>query len=124
MKIHDEGLRAPLIERHSRERGNPGQTCAGEAAHRLYPSQQTQRGTLYTGVTSDLVRRVAEHKSGLVEGFTRKYGVHMLVYYERHNDMRSAIARAKQIRKWKRAWKVRLIESENPEWRDLAEESL
>ena len=88
----------------------------------VYIMASTRNGTLYTGVTSDLPRRVSQHKTGLVEGFTKKYGVHMLVYYERHNDMRSAIIREKQIKKWNRAWKLKLIERENPEWRDLSDE--
>jgi len=78
-----------------------------------------QNGTLYTGVTSDLVKRVWEHQNSLVEGFTTKYGVHRLIYFELHGDMNSAITREKQIKKWKRAWKIRLIEEVNPQWRDL-----
>jgi putative endonuclease len=88
----------------------------------VYILASKRNGTLYTGVTSDLARRVWEHKSDLVEGFTQKYGVHMLVYYEWHDDMRSAIIREKQIEKWNRTWKLRLIERENPEWRDLSDE--
>ena len=88
----------------------------------VYILASKRNGTLYTGVTSDLARRVAEHKSDLVEGFTKRYGVHMLVYCEWHNDMRSAISREKQIKKWNRAWKLRLIERDNPEWRDLTED--
>jgi len=90
----------------------------------VYILASKRNGTLYTGVTSHLVHRIAEHKSGLVDGFTRKYRVHALVYYERYNDMRSAIAREKQIKKWNRAWKLRLIERDNPEWRDLSDELL
>ncbi len=81
-----------------------------------------RNGTLYTGVTSDLVKRTWEHKSDLVEGFARKYGIHTLVYFELHENMLSAIAREKQIKKWHRAWKLRLIEEQNPEWRDLWED--
>ena len=88
----------------------------------VYILASKRNGTLYTGVTSDLARRVGEHKNGLVEGFSRKYGVHILVYCEFHNDMRSAIAREKQIKKWNRAWKLRLIERENPDWRDLSDD--
>jgi len=76
--------------------------------------------TLYVGVTNDLKRRLYEHKEGLVSGFTRKYRVHSLVYYEATTDVRSAIAREKQIKRWRREKKVRLIESMNPEWKDLA----
>jgi putative endonuclease len=76
-------------------------------------------GTLYIGVTNDLVRRVYEHKVGSVEGFTKKYGVTKLVYFEAHSDVEAAILREKQIKKWNRAWKVRLIEEKNPNWDDL-----
>lgn len=88
----------------------------------VYILASKRNGTLYIGVTSKLAHRVWEHKTGRIEGFTKRYGVHMLVYFEWHNDMRSAIAREKQIKKWKRAWKVRLIEQENSEWRDLADD--
>ncbi len=76
-------------------------------------------GTLYTGVTGDLPRRIHEHREGLVPGFTTKYGVKMLVWYERHETMPLAIAREKQIKRWNRRWKFELIETLNPEWRDL-----
>jgi len=78
-----------------------------------------RNGTLYTGVTNNLLKRVYEHKSNLVEGFTKKYNVHNLVYYEIHGDIYNAINREKQIKKWKRQWKTELIEKENPEWKDL-----
>jgi len=80
-----------------------------------------RNGTLYTGVTSDLVKRVYEHKNDLVEGFTKKYYVHSLVWYELHESVESAITREKQIKKWKRNWKLKLIECENPNWNDLYE---
>ncbi len=76
-------------------------------------------GTLYVGVTSDLVKRMAEHTQGLLEGFTKKYGVKTLVYYEMHETMEGAIVREKQIKEWRRLWKIRLIEGMNPEWRNL-----
>ncbi len=76
-------------------------------------------GTLYIGVTSDLVKRVWEHKNGLVPGFTDKYKVHCLVYYELHENMESAILREKQMKKWERSWKIRLIEEKNSKWNDL-----
>ena len=88
----------------------------------VYILASKRNGTLYVGVTSNLAKRVWEHREQLVEGFTRKYGVHELVYYEIHDDMISAITREKQIKKWNRAWKLRLIERHNPEWRDLWEE--
>ncbi len=75
---------------------------------------------LYTGVTNDLNRRIGEHKDGLIPGFTKKYRVHVLVYYESTTDVRAAIAREKQIKRWRREKKVRLIESLNPEWKDLS----
>ena len=78
-----------------------------------------RNGTLYVGVTSDLVQRVWQHKEGLVEGFTKRYGVHMLVWYEVHETMEGAVMREKAIKKWNRAWKARLIEEGNPTWRDL-----
>ncbi len=81
-------------------------------------SSQT-RGTLYVGVTSNLTKRVYEHKNGLVEGFTKKYGVHRLVYYEIAKDADTALSRERQMKKWNRAWKLRLIEEQNPEWADL-----
>ncbi len=75
--------------------------------------------TTYTGVTSTLLKRVWEHKNNVVEGFTKKYGVHTLVWYEGHETMESAIQREKTIKNWKRAWKIKVIEEMNPQWRDL-----
>ncbi len=80
-----------------------------------------RNGTLYIGVTSNLLKRAWEHKNDLVEGFTKKYGVHRLVYYEMHESMESALHREKQLKKWNRAWKLDLIEKQNPDWRDLWE---
>jgi putative endonuclease len=77
------------------------------------------RGTLYVGVTSDVIKRTWEHKHDQVEGFTRKHAVHQLAWFELHNDMTAAIQREKQIKKWNRLWKIRLIEETNPEWTDL-----
>ena len=76
-------------------------------------------GTLYIGVTSDLVKRVWQHREGLAEGFTKRYGIKTLVWYEVHADITEAIRREKQIKKWGRAWKVELIQKGNPRWRDL-----
>ena len=76
-------------------------------------------GTLYVGVTNDLVRRVFEHKTNSVKGFTEKYDVHRLVYFEQFDDIENAIRREKRIKKWNRSWKVRLIEETNPNWTDL-----
>ena len=78
-------------------------------------------GTLYTGVTSDLVKRVYEHRNGITEGFTKTYGVHRLVWYEPHEDIEYAILREKQIKAWKREWKIKMVEEFNPEWDDLYE---
>ena len=80
-----------------------------------------RNGTLYTGITSDLVKRVYEHKNNFVDGFTKKYHVHHLVWYEIHDSAETAIAREKQIKKWKRTWKLELIEQINPKWIDLYE---
>ena len=85
----------------------------------VYILARKRNGTLYIGVTSDLVRRVFEHRNNLVDGFTKKYGVHKLVYYEESDSIDSAIAREKQLKKWSRAWKIRLVEKVNPVWRDL-----
>jgi len=76
-------------------------------------------GALYIGVTNNLVRRVYEHREKLANGFTKRYGVASLVYYEVHSEIEAAIIREKQMKKWNRAWKVRLIEEENPNWNDL-----
>ena len=85
----------------------------------VYMLASKRNGTLYTGVTSNLLKRVWEHKNNLVEGFTNKYGVHTLVWYELHNTMDSAIQREKAIKNWKRAWKLKVIEKMNSHWRDL-----
>ena len=81
-----------------------------------------KNGTLYTGVTSNIVQRIWQHKNDLVEGFTKKYGVHLLVWFEAHVTMESAIQREKTIKSWKRCWKMELIESANPQLQDLYEE--
>jgi putative endonuclease len=88
----------------------------------VYILASRRNGTLYVGVTSDLIKRVWQHKNDLVEGFTKQYGVHVLVWYEPHETMESAIKREKAIKKWNRRWKLKLIEQSNPQWRDLYEE--
>ena len=88
----------------------------------IYIMASKKDGTLYIGVTNDLERRVLEHKSDILEGFTKKYAVHNLVYYEVSSDINSAIGREKQLKGWKREWKIDLIEKDNTEWRDLSEE--
>jgi putative endonuclease len=85
----------------------------------VYLLASGRKGTLYVGVTSNLVRRIWEHKTGVVEGFTQKYKIHTLVWFEQHETMESAIKREKAIKAWKREWKVELIAEENPQWRDL-----
>lgn len=85
----------------------------------VYILASKRNGTLYVGVTSNLPKRCWEHRSGLVDGFTKKYGIHTLVYFEAHEDMMSAITREKHLKKWNRTWKLRLIEEHNPGWRDL-----
>jgi putative endonuclease len=88
----------------------------------VYLLASKRNGTLYTGVTSNLLARIHQHRAGLARGFTRKYGVNLLVWFEQHPTMHSAITREKRIKKWNRAWKLELIESDNPDWRDLAED--
>ena len=86
----------------------------------VYILASHKNGTLYIGVTSNLVQRLHQHRSGLIEGFTKDYGVHRLVWFGGGGSMEDAIRREKQIKKWNRQWKIGLIERENPEWRDLA----
>lgn len=93
-----------------------------EKAFCVYILASARNGTLYVGVTSNLVQRVWQHKEGLAEGFTKDYGVNQLVWYEQHDSAESAILREKQIKKWNREWKVELIEAENPYWHDLYSE--
>ncbi len=88
----------------------------------VYILASKRNGTLYTGVTSDLIKRIWEHKNDLVAGFTKRHRVHTLVWYELHADMISAIEREKNIKEWKREWKLNLIEKNNPDWRDLYDE--
>lgn len=88
----------------------------------VYILASKRKGTLYIGVTSALAQRVWQHKNSVVQGFTEKYNVVNLVYYETCNDAESAINREKQLKTWNRAWKIRLIEKQNPEWRDLYED--
>ena len=87
----------------------------------VYILSSRRNGTLYTGVTSDLVQRVWQHKNGVADGFTKRYKVHLLVWYEAHETMESAILREKALKEWRRKWKLALIERENPRWEDLYE---
>ena len=86
----------------------------------VYILASRRNGTLYVGMTDDLVRRAWEHRNGTIPGFTKKYGVHTLVWYEQHETRESAFQRERQMKKWNRAWKLKLIEQSNREWRDLA----
>jgi putative endonuclease len=90
----------------------------------VYILASKRNGTLYVGVTSELIQRIWQHKNDLVEGFTKRYGVHRLVWYEACGTMDVAIAREKAIKEWQRAWKIRLIQEANPEWQDLYDELL
>jgi putative endonuclease len=85
----------------------------------VYILASDRNGTLYIGVTSDLMRRIWEHKNKFVEGFSKQYGVDQLMWFEQHEEIEQAIIREKQIKKWDRTWKIRLIESANPYWNDL-----
>lgn len=85
----------------------------------VYILTSKKNTVLYTGITNDLVKRVYEHKQNLISGFTKKYNVHKLVYYEQYNDVYEAITREKRIKEWKRQWKIELIEKSNPNWKDL-----
>ena len=85
----------------------------------VYILASKRNGTLYIGVTNDLIRRVYEHRNDLVDGFTKKYQVHNLVYYEIYYDIYNAILREKRLKKWNRNWKIKLIEKQNPNWTDL-----
>lgn len=85
----------------------------------VYILTNKKHGTLYIGVTSDLPKRIHQHREGLIDGFTKNYGLKSLVYYEAHDDITDAIQREKQMKKWRRSWKIELIESMNPLWLDL-----
>lgn len=88
----------------------------------VYLLASQKNGTLFTGVTSDLIKRVWQHKNDVVDGFSKKYNIHLLVWYEVHDEIGSAIVREKQIKEWKRLWKLELIEKSNPTWKDLYSE--
>ncbi|NJM92542.1 MAG: GIY-YIG nuclease family protein [Rhodospirillaceae bacterium] len=88
----------------------------------MYILASKPRGTLYVGVTNDLVRRVAEHRDGIAPGFTKTYSIKMLVYFEEHESLLDAIKREKQVKRWARSWKIELIHEKNSDWRDLFDE--
>ncbi len=87
----------------------------------VYILASKRNGTLYIGVTNDLVKRVYQHREGITDGFTKKYNVHKLMYFEATNDIHAALYREKRLKAWKRAWKIRLIQESNPDWKDLYE---
>ncbi len=93
---------------------------SGQKQYFVYMLASAKHGTLYIGVTNDLQRRMWEHKEGKVAGFTEKYGVHRLVWFEIHQEINEAILREKQLKKWNRDWKIKLIEKDNPDWLDLS----
>ncbi|HZZ34997.1 MAG TPA: GIY-YIG nuclease family protein [Caulobacteraceae bacterium] len=95
-----------------------------ELASYVYILASRRNGTLYVGVTNDIARRVWEHKEGVGSAFVSKYGVHRLVWFEQHSSVVEAIAREKRLKRWRRAWKLALIEADNPTWRDLYEDLL
>lgn len=90
-----------------------------EKTYYVYILSSKPYGTLYIGITSDLIKRVYQHKNKIIEGFTSKYGVDQLVYFEVGHGAEGAIAREKELKKWRRSWKIKLIESQNPSWKDL-----
>jgi len=87
----------------------------------VYILSNKKRGTLYIGLTNNLLRRLYEHKKGLIDGFTKRYNIKMLVYFETTSNIQAAIEREKKLKKWNRAWKINIIEKNNPEWKDLSE---
>ncbi len=91
----------------------------GDHTYFVYLLASKPYGTLYAGVTNDLVRRIADHRDGKIPGFTKTYGIRTLVWFERHGDINEAIAREKRIKRWRRDWKISLIEEDNPHWTDL-----
>jgi putative endonuclease len=102
---------------HSRESGNPEQM-----SFYVYILANFCNGTLYVGMTDDLARRIFEHQTGIIPGFTKKHNLKMLVWYEVHESRETAFQRERQIKKWNRAWKLELIEATNPNWKDLTDE--
>jgi putative endonuclease len=105
-----------LVERKA---GTTGPSMTRDHHYFVYILASQRNGTLYVGVTSDLIRRVQEHREGLVPGFTKRHAVKLLVYFEAHRDINEAILREKRIKRWRRKWKLDLIEAQNPQWRDL-----
>lgn len=104
-------------------RGSP-RFSAREKGGWVYIMTNSRNGTLYIGVTSELARRISEHREGTIDGFTKRYGLKRLVYAEHHDDIRDAIQREKTLKHWSRAWKIALIESQNPDWDDLSKHAV
>jgi putative endonuclease len=102
--------------------GDNGERRQETVSYWMYILASKPRGTLYVGVTNDLVRRIAEHRDGIVPGFTKTYNVKMLVYFEEHESLLEAIKREKQVKRWARSWKIELIRAKNADWRDLFDE--
>jgi putative endonuclease len=111
-RCHAGAGRHPLSKVHERR-------CVESMTYYVYILASGFNGTLYIGVTNDLIRRVTEHRTDAVDGFTKRYGVHRLVHFESCDDVQAAIAREKALKEWKRDWKKNLIERDNPTWRDL-----
>jgi putative endonuclease len=97
----------------------PGQHGGMDKVSYVYLLASGPYGTLYIGVSSNLVQRISQHRTGMIEGFSKRHAVHRLVWFETHGDILEAITREKQLKKWHRSWKIRLIQSDNPQWRDL-----
>jgi putative endonuclease len=112
----------PTVRSCDSSEGREGKGTQVEKLYSVYMLASCRNGTLYIGVTNDLVRRVWEHKTGVAGGFTKKHKVHMLVWYKMHEDINDAIAREKQLKGRNRAWKIRLIEERNSGWNDLYEQ--
>ena len=109
--------------RHSHEDGNPVKYKSAMTKNGyVYILASGRNGTLYIGVTSNIIKRIHEHKTKSIEGFTKQHNVSNLVWFESHDNIESAILREKQLKKWNRAWKLKLIETDNPDWRDLYQE--
>jgi putative endonuclease len=113
---------SPLSSFPRRRESSSGAAMKRDFSPTVYIMASARNGTLYIGVTSKLLQRIAQHREEITGGFTAKYDVKLLVWFEQHATMEHAITREKQLKKWNRAWKLRMIERENPEWRDLAEE--
>ncbi len=117
--ISSKTLRWLVLHGSRRSLRSAGMTVGSRVSYWVYILASRPRGTLYVGVTNDRLRRVVEHREGVAEGFTREYGVKMLAYFEQHDSIEAAIEREKRVKRWARSWKIDLIRSKNPDWRDL-----